>query len=89
MTQSILEVQDLKVVFKSGKKEFHALKGVNLSIDAAETLGLVGESGSGKTTIGKVILGQVPATSGKILFDGEDITHATRERRRQWTGSRP
>ena len=78
----LLEVQDLKVVFKSGHKEFHALKGVNLSIDAAETLGLVGESGSGKTTIGKVILGQVPATSGKILFDGEDITHATRERRR-------
>ncbi len=82
MTQPILEVQDLKVVFKSGKKEFHALKGVNLSIDAGETLGLVGESGSGKTTIGKVILGQVPASSGKILFDGEDITHATRERRR-------
>jgi ABC-type oligopeptide transport system ATPase subunit len=82
MTQPILEVQDLKVVFKSGHKEFHALKGVNLSIDAAETLGLVGESGSGKTTIGKVILGQLPATSGKIVFDGEDITHATRERRR-------
>jgi ABC-type oligopeptide transport system ATPase subunit len=78
----LLEVQDLKVTFKSGKKEFHALKGTNLSIDAGETLGLVGESGSGKTTIGKVILGQVPASSGKILFDGEDITHATRERRR-------
>ena len=80
--QPILEVQDLKVVFKTGKKEFHALKGVSLSIDPGETLGLVGESGSGKTTIGKVILGQVPATSGRILFEGEDITHATRERRR-------
>jgi ABC-type oligopeptide transport system ATPase subunit len=80
--RALLEVQDLKVVFRSGKKEFHALKGVNLSIDAGETLGLVGESGSGKTTIGKVILGQVPASSGKIVFDGEDITHATRERRR-------
>ena len=80
--QPILEVQDLKVVFKTGKKEFHALKGVSLSIDPGETLGRVGESGSGKTTIGKVILGQVPATSGRILFEGEDITHATRERRR-------
>jgi peptide/nickel transport system ATP-binding protein len=78
----LLDVQDLKVVFTSGKKEFQALKGVNLSIDAGETLGLVGESGSGKTTIGKVILGQVPATSGRIVFEGEDITHATRERRR-------
>jgi phosphonate C-P lyase system protein PhnK len=80
--QPILEVQNLKVTFKTGKKEFHALNGVSLSIEAGETLGLVGESGSGKTTIGKVILGQVPASSGKILFDGEDITHATRERRR-------
>jgi ABC-type oligopeptide transport system ATPase subunit len=82
VTQPILEVQDLKVVFNSGKKEFHALKGVSLSIDAGETLGLVGESGSGKTTVGKVILGQVSATSGKVLFEGEDITHASRERRR-------
>jgi ABC-type oligopeptide transport system ATPase subunit len=78
----IFEVQDLKVVFKSGKKEFQALKGVSLSIDAGETVGLVGESGSGKTTIGKVILGQVPASSGRIMFEGEDITNATRERRR-------
>ncbi len=80
---ALLEVQDLKVTFKSGRQEFHALKGVSLGIHAGETLGLVGESGSGKTTIGKVILGQVSATSGKILFNGEDITHASRERRRQ------
>ncbi len=82
MSATLLQVQDLAVTFKTGKKEFHALKGVNLSIGAGETLGLVGESGSGKTTIGKVILGQVPATRGKILFDGEDITHASRDRRR-------
>ena len=47
--KALLEVQDLKVVFRSGKKEFHALKGVNLSIDPGETLGLVGESGCGKS----------------------------------------
>jgi peptide/nickel transport system ATP-binding protein len=82
MNTPLLQVQDLRVTFKSGSKEFHALKGVNLSINAGETLGLVGESGSGKTTIGKVILGQVSATSGRILFDGEDITHVGRERRR-------
>ncbi len=82
MNTPLLQVQDLRVTFKSGKKEFHALKGVSLDINAGETLGLVGESGSGKTTIGKVILGQIPATSGKIMFDGEDITHATRTRRR-------
>lgn len=82
MTSPLLQVEDLRVTFRSGGKEFHALKGVDLSINAGETLGLVGESGSGKTTIGKVILGQVAASSGRILFDGEDITHAKRERRR-------
>jgi peptide/nickel transport system ATP-binding protein len=82
MNTPLLQVQDLRVTFKSGSKEFHALKGVSLEIHAGETLGLVGESGSGKTTIGKVILGQISATSGKIIFDGEDITHATRTRRR-------
>jgi ABC-type oligopeptide transport system ATPase subunit len=83
MSTPLLQVQDLRVTFKTGKKEFHALKGVSLDIAAGETLGLVGESGSGKTTIGKVILGQLPATTGKIIFDGEDITHATRARRRE------
>ena len=48
-----------------------------------ETVGLVGESGSGKTTIGRVILGLAPATSGRVIFDGEDITHASRRRRRE------
>jgi ABC-type oligopeptide transport system ATPase subunit len=83
MTSHLLQVQDLRVTFKTSKKEFHALKGVSLDIAAGETLGLVGESGSGKTTIGKVILGQITATSGKIMFDGEDITHASRARRRE------
>jgi ABC-type oligopeptide transport system ATPase subunit len=82
MSSALLQVNDLSVTFKSGRQEFHALKGVSLSINAGETLGLVGESGSGKTTIGKVILGQLEASGGQIIFDGEDITHAKRERRR-------
>ncbi len=79
---ALLEVNNLGVIFKTGGKPFEALKGVSFAIAAGETLGLVGESGSGKTTIGKVILGQVSASSGQILFDGEDITRASRERRR-------
>ncbi|MEY2874866.1 MAG: Oligopeptide transport ATP-binding protein OppF [Pseudomonadota bacterium] len=84
MTTPILQVENLRVEFPQGRGQvFHALKGVSLTIGRGETVGLVGESGSGKTTIGKVILGQTPATSGRILYDGEDITHASRERRRQ------
>ena len=44
-----------------------------------ETLGLVGESGCGKTTIGRCVLGLYRATEGKIIFQGEEITCATRK----------
>ena len=80
----LLAVEDLRVEYPQGRgKVFRALKGVSFTIAKGETVGLVGESGSGKTTIGRVILGQAPATAGRVLFDGEDITHATRQRRRQ------
>jgi peptide/nickel transport system ATP-binding protein len=80
---ALLEVKDLQVIYKARRREFHALKGVSLSIAAGETVGLVGESGSGKTTIGKAVLGQVPVTAGQILFDGEEITTASRRRRQE------
>ncbi len=82
-TTPLLQVQDLRVQFPQGRgRYFHALRGVSLHINAGETVGLVGESGSGKTTIGRVILGQTPASAGRIVFAGEDITAATRQRRR-------
>ena len=82
-TQPLLQVQDVRVDFAQGKGQvFQALKGVSLDIHAGETVGLVGESGSGKTTMGRVILGLTESTSGKVLFDGEDITHASNARRR-------
>ncbi|WAH96265.1 ATP-binding cassette domain-containing protein [Arthrobacter sp. MMS18-M83] len=79
----LLEVKDLQVIYKTRRREFHALKGVSLSIAAGETVGLVGESGSGKTTIGKAVLGQVQVTAGQVLFDGEEITTASRRRRQE------
>ena len=81
--QALLQVKDLRVSFPQGRgKVFQALKGISLDIQPGETVGLVGESGSGKTTVGRVILGLTEATSGDVWFEGENITHASRERRR-------
>ncbi len=48
--------------------------GVNLTINAGEVVGLLGPNGAGKTTTFYMIVGLVPATSGRVLFDGKDIT---------------
>ncbi|KJL47285.1 Oligopeptide transport ATP-binding protein OppF [Microbacterium hydrocarbonoxydans] len=80
----ILEVQDL--VIRYGKRAAPAVEDVSFSIARGETLGLVGESGSGKTTIGRAILGLVPVASGRILFDGRDITEAGPSERRALQG---
>ncbi|PPG33572.1 ATP-binding cassette domain-containing protein [Pseudoclavibacter sp. RFBB5] len=81
----LLEVNDLVVKFK-GKHRLspskQVLNRVSLKVDSGKTLGLVGESGSGKTTIGRAILGLVPAADGMISFEGSDITHLRRRARR-------
>ncbi|MFP4634705.1 MAG: dipeptide ABC transporter ATP-binding protein [Nitriliruptoraceae bacterium] len=51
-----------------------AVDGVDLEIHRGEIVGLVGESGSGKTTFGKAALGLLPATGGRITYDGQDIS---------------
>jgi ABC-type glutathione transport system ATPase component len=81
-----LTVDNLVVEFP-GKglfsKPFRALHDVSIQVNKGETLGLVGESGSGKTTLGRAILGLAPVTKGKITFQGQDISHATRSERQK------
>jgi len=59
--------------------EAHAVCGVSLELRERETLGLVGESGCGKSTTARTILQLLPATSGSVRFEGEELT--TRSRR--------
>ena len=56
-----------------------AVDGVSLTVRRGKTLGLVGESGCGKTTLGRTILRLIPATSGRVVFDGVDVFGLGRE----------
>ena len=74
MGSKLIETRDLVKYFDTAKGKLHAVDHVTLSIEKGSTLGVVGESGCGKTTLGRTILGLLPATGGEILLDGNDIT---------------
>jgi oligopeptide transport system ATP-binding protein len=63
--------------------DVRAVDDVSFEIGAGETLGLVGESGSGKTTIGRLVLRLLKATSGEVEFDGRDVMKMSRTSIRQ------
>lgn len=79
---AILEVRNIRKCFPikktfTGKvtQELVAVDNVSFKLYPGETLGIVGESGCGKTTLGRTILKLHPATSGQIIFEGQDITN--------------
>jgi peptide/nickel transport system ATP-binding protein len=73
--QALLRVEDLVVEFPSGRgRTVKAVSGISLDVLPGETLGLVGESGCGKSTTGKAILQLPPPTSGRVIFEGRDLT---------------
>ena len=70
----LLKVENLVVEYVVGGKTVHAVSDVSLHIARGETLGLVGESGCGKSTLGRAVLQLRQAVSGRVLFDGHDLT---------------
>ena len=57
--------------------DIRAVDNVSFTVEAGKTVGLVGESGSGKTTVGRTLLKLIPATSGRVKFDGREILPLT------------
>lgn len=80
---NLLEVSHLKKYFKTPNGFLHAVDDVSFSIEQGKTLGVVGESGCGKSTLGRVILGLTDATSGSILFEGDETVGISKKRRFQ------
>lgn len=79
MTDPLLQVRDLHTHFQvgagllSGGQTVRAVDGVSFDVQRGEIFGLVGESGSGKTSLGRTILGLVPASSGSVLYKGTEL----------------
>ena len=70
----LLRVENLKKYFATPHGILHAVDDVSFSLEKGTTLGVVGESGCGKSTLGRTILKLHEPTSGKIYFEGNDIT---------------
>lgn len=84
---ALLELSGISKTFRVGRPgaraDLQAVADVSLSVQQGETLAIVGESGCGKTTLGRVMLRLIAPTSGRLNFDGTDITGISRRDRRK------
>jgi oligopeptide/dipeptide ABC transporter ATP-binding protein len=84
MANELLKIESVKKHFpiRSGlllkqTGTVYAVDGINLAVNAGETVGLVGESGCGKSTLGRTVIRIYDPTEGNIRFDGKDVTNFT------------
>jgi peptide/nickel transport system ATP-binding protein len=93
MSNELLRIEDLSVIYKTDMETVHAVNGISLSINEQETLGLVGETGAGKTSTALAILRLLPdrtarITSGNIYFEGKSILEMNHEELRRLRGGK-
>ena len=90
MSKNILEINNLKTVFKSRGQEVQAVRGVSFSVGESEIVGLVGESGSGKSVTMKAVLGILPEnaeiSSDSMKLNGTELSGLSEEEYRKLRG---
>jgi len=77
MSEPLIEIHGLRKVYRVGKVDVSALRGVDLDVPPGEFLAIVGPSGSGKSTLFHIIGGLTPATGGSVRIGGQDISSLT------------
>jgi putative ABC transport system ATP-binding protein len=77
MSEPLIEIRGLRKVYRVGKVDVAALRGVDLDVPSGEFLAIVGPSGSGKSTLFHIIGGLTPATAGSVRIGGQDISSLT------------
>jgi peptide/nickel transport system ATP-binding protein len=91
MSDTLLDVEDLRVTYPTRTGTIEAVRGVSFSL-GRERLGIVGESGSGKSQTGRAIMGLTPpqakVSAKKLSFDGVDLMAASARERRALRGKR-
>ncbi|OLE51338.1 MAG: ABC transporter ATP-binding protein [Acidobacteria bacterium 13_1_20CM_3_53_8] len=79
--RTILKAENLKKVYRVGRVDVHALRGVSLEVQEGEFLAIMGPSGCGKSTMLHLLGGLLTPTEGRIIIDDEDLTAASDAKR--------
>ena len=91
MSDTLLDIKNLNIVYSTSDGVVYALNDANLQIKRGEALGLVGETGAGKTTLARGIMRLIPnppgkILSGEILYEGKDLLKLSEKEMRQMRG---
>jgi oligopeptide transport system ATP-binding protein len=71
---ALLELRGVTKTYHVGGRDIEAVRGVDLDVDAGETVALVGESGCGKSSLARMVAGLAKPTAGQVTFDGREVT---------------
>jgi oligopeptide/dipeptide ABC transporter ATP-binding protein len=87
----ILQLENLRVYFDTPRGRLEAVRGVSLTLDQGESLGIVGESGSGKTVLSRASMGLLTMSTahrdGSVIFNGQNLSSASRNEVRETWGT--